>query len=120
MPVPGVRYARVNAGGTRAGVLRDYHALHHVVKRAICTVLVHGSRGPFNGPRTGDHGGLLPWPSPRILRALLARFGALLGLCAGCAMRGRAWAGLRCLFSLYECTVLDGHTVHEGMSWRMS
>ena len=51
------------------------------------------------------------WPSPALLWALLGLLWALLGLCAWLAMLGKLGAGLRCLFSLYECTVLGGHTV---------
>ena len=31
-------------------------------------------------------------------------------------MLGKLGVGLRCLFSLYECTVLDGYTVCKGMA----
>ena len=53
------------------------------------------------------------WPSLALFLALLARFVALLGLCAWLAMLRGLCAGLRCLFSLDESTVLAGYTVHR-------
>ena len=51
------------------------------------------------------------WPTLALFLALLAHFGALLGLCCWRAMLGKLGAGLQCLFSLDECTVLGAHTV---------
>ena len=65
----------------------------------------------FNGPVARFWCWPICWPTLARLRALAGRLMALAGLCCGLAMLGRARAGLRCLFSLYECTVLGGHTV---------
>ena len=51
------------------------------------------------------------WHRRGLLVALLAHLVALAGLRVWLAMLGKLGAGLRCLFSLYECTVLGGHTV---------
>ena len=51
------------------------------------------------------------WPTRGLFLALLGLLGALAGLCCWRAMLRRARAGLQCLFSLYECAVLGGHTV---------
>ena len=51
------------------------------------------------------------WPTRGLFLALLAHFGALLGLCCWLAMLGRAREHAACLFSLDECTVLGAHTV---------
>ena len=104
------RVERVRARG------REYHAAHHAVKRGFCTVLVHGSHGLIKGPIARFCGWPIGWPSPAVLGALTGLKMALLGLCCGLAVRALAWPGLRCLFSLYEPTVLCGYTVHRRMA----
>ena len=65
----------------------------------------------ISGPTARFWARAMRWHRRVLFLALLAHFGALLGLCGGLAMLGRARAGLRCLFSLDECTVLGAHTV---------
>ena len=68
--------------------LRYYHNSNHAGKQGFCTVLVHGSRGLNSGPRRRLSVWLGHWPIPWVLGALLARFGALLGLCWAREMLG--------------------------------
>ena len=71
--------------------------------------------GLITGPRRALRAGWLRgWRAP-VLRALAGLFRALAGHCGGLAMLGRARAGLRCLFSLYETTVLGGHTAFPSV-----
>ena len=54
----------------------------------------------------------IPGAGKPLKRAKTGLAGALRAL----RLHGQAWAGSRCLFSLYESTVLDGYTVPQGMA----
>lgn len=87
-PCSGACYARVNAGGARAGArARDYHALSWLSRAGKARVW-RGYNKRFNGPTAGFWGWPIGWPRRGVLRALAGLWRALLGLCVWLAMLG--------------------------------
>ena len=98
MGVPG----RANTTATAYGKGWRWHAVARIQ---------HFSGERFNGRTARFWYWPIRCPTRGLFLALLAHFGALLGLCGGRAMLGRARPGLQCLFSLDKCTVLGARTV---------
>ena len=96
MPSLRARYACVRAG------LYRVHALARV-PRGLCPCQAYGFApfwcGWIKRPTARFWARAMRWHRRGLFLALLAHFGALLGLCWRRAMLARARAGLQCLFS---------------------